>query len=109
MSERTPLYDVSAQAGASFREESGWHVPVHYGDAIAEYWHACRDVVLIDRSHHGKIELFGRDAASFLHNLCTNEITHLALGAGCEAFLTNDAALQRIRELRVLVLDQLEL
>ncbi|PYT08260.1 MAG: VapC toxin family PIN domain ribonuclease [Acidobacteria bacterium] len=32
-----------------------------------------------------------------------------AITAGCEAFLTNDAALQRIRELRVLVLDQLEL
>jgi predicted nucleic acid-binding protein len=32
-----------------------------------------------------------------------------ALAAGCEAFLTNDAALQRVTELRVLVLDELEL
>jgi predicted nucleic acid-binding protein len=31
-----------------------------------------------------------------------------ALAAGCEAFLTNDAALQRVTELRVLVLDDLE-
>lgn len=32
-----------------------------------------------------------------------------ALSAGCAAFLTNDAALQRVNELRVLVLDELEL
>jgi predicted nucleic acid-binding protein len=32
-----------------------------------------------------------------------------ALDAGCEAFLTNDAALQRVTEVRVLVLDELEL
>ena len=31
-----------------------------------------------------------------------------ALGAGCEAFLTNDTALRRVTELRVLVLDELE-
>jgi predicted nucleic acid-binding protein len=32
-----------------------------------------------------------------------------ALSAGCEAFLTNDAALRRVTELRVLVLDDIEL
>ena len=32
-----------------------------------------------------------------------------AVAASCEAFLTNDAALQSVSELRVLVLDQLEL
>jgi predicted nucleic acid-binding protein len=32
-----------------------------------------------------------------------------ALAAGCAAFLTNDVRLQRVSELRVLVLDELEL
>jgi predicted nucleic acid-binding protein len=32
-----------------------------------------------------------------------------ALAAGCPAFLTNDARLQRVSELQVLVLDELEL
>jgi predicted nucleic acid-binding protein len=32
-----------------------------------------------------------------------------ALAAGCAAFLTNDTRLQRVTELRVLVLDELEL
>jgi predicted nucleic acid-binding protein len=33
----------------------------------------------------------------------------VALEAGCEAFLTNDLMLKRVTELRVLVLDELEL
>jgi predicted nucleic acid-binding protein len=32
-----------------------------------------------------------------------------ALEAGCEAFLSNDAGLRRVTELRVLILDDLEL
>jgi hypothetical protein len=33
----------------------------------------------------------------------------VALGAGCEAFLTNDTMLKRVPEPRILVLDELEL
>ncbi len=36
-----------------------------------------------------QIELGGADRASFLHNLSTNEIKKLPVGAGCEAFLTS--------------------
>jgi predicted nucleic acid-binding protein len=32
-----------------------------------------------------------------------------ALNAGCEAFLTNDAGLKRVTELRIITLDELEL
>jgi predicted nucleic acid-binding protein len=45
------------------------------------------------------------------YNLRTPDALQIAtaITAGCNAFLTNDAALQRVSELRVLVLDQLEL
>jgi folate-binding protein YgfZ len=36
-----------------------------------------------------QIEFTGKDRASFLHNLCTNEIKKLAVGSGCEAFVTS--------------------
>jgi folate-binding protein YgfZ len=36
-----------------------------------------------------QIELLGKDRASFLHNLSTNEIKKLAVGGGCEAFITS--------------------
>lgn len=35
-----------------------------------------------------RIEIAGTDRATWLHNLCTNEIKKLAPGRGCEAFLT---------------------
>lgn len=38
------------------------------------------------RSH---LEITGADRASFLHNLCTNDIRKLAVGQGCEAFFCN--------------------
>ncbi len=43
---------------------------------------------LVDLNQRTQIELLGADRASFLHNLCTNEIRKLAAGKGCEAFLT---------------------
>src|SRR5438094_3925880 len=57
---------------------------------IAEEYQLVRERAgLIDVSQRGKIELVGPDAASFLHNLSTNDIRSLPSGAGCEIFLTN--------------------
>lgn len=42
---------------------------------------------LVDFSHRTRLEISGDDRASFLHNLCTNDIKGLAVGRGCEAYL----------------------
>ena len=44
------------------------------------------------------------------HNLTLPDALQIAiaLNTGCDAFLTNDNALQRVTELRVLVVDQME-
>jgi folate-binding protein YgfZ len=87
MSERTALNDVAAQAGAVFMEEAGWLIPAQFGDAAADYRQARERAAMFDMSHAGKIEVTGSEAGSFLHNLSTNDVTGLAIGAGCEAFL----------------------
>src|SRR3954469_21107312 len=92
MPERTPLYDVTAAAGAAFAEEAGWQVPAHFGDPAAEYARARAGAGLWDVSHRGKVELTGPEASAFVHNLCTNDVNDLALGAGVEAFLTTNKA-----------------
>jgi folate-binding protein YgfZ len=56
-------------------------------EVAADYQSARQHAALFDQSQHGKIELSGRDARGFLHNLCTNDILKLAPGTGCEAFL----------------------
>jgi folate-binding protein YgfZ len=47
---------------------------------------------MFDVSDRGAVELTGKDALLFLHNLCTNDITSLASGHGCEFFLTTNKA-----------------
>ena len=45
------------------------------------------------------------------YNLKTPDALHVAtaLETGCQAFLTNDMGLKRVSEIRVLVLDELEI
>jgi folate-binding protein YgfZ len=46
-----------------------------------------RSVGLLDRRHFGVLEVTGRDRATFLHALLSNEIKKLAPGEGCAATL----------------------
>lgn len=57
-------------------------------DWIAEYEALTRRVGLVELADRTQIELLGADRASFLHNLCTNDVRRLEVGAGREAFLT---------------------
>src|SRR5205807_4311412 len=86
MPERTRLYEACAEAGAEFMENSGWLVPRRFKGVEEEYRNTWQETAVFDLSDHGKIELSGPDSASFLHNLCTNDIVHLAPDRGCEAF-----------------------
>ncbi len=92
MAEHTSLHELTAAAGAAFIEEAGFLVPGHFGDPVAEYRHARGSTIVVDESHHGKVEVRGADAARFLHNLTTNDILGLSPGNGCEAFLTTTKA-----------------
>jgi len=89
MAEVSPLDVVTAAAGAIYGDDAGWQLPLSFNDMPDEYHRARQGAALFDRSHHGKVVVSGPDAASFLHNLCTNDVKALAPGSGCEAFLTN--------------------
>lgn len=56
------------------------------------YAAAMESAALFDLADQGKIELAGSEAATFLHNLSTNDVKSLLPGAGCEAFLCNPKA-----------------
>src|SRR5262249_53446747 len=83
---------AEARAGAAFAEDGGWLMPGRYGDAAEEYQQAREGAALFDVSHRGCVELTGPDAATFLHNLCTNDILNLSAGKSCEAFFTTAKA-----------------
>ncbi|MBE9041786.1 folate-binding protein YgfZ [Oscillatoriales cyanobacterium LEGE 11467] len=86
------LQEVQTTAGASFGEVFDASVPVSFGnDAIA--LKAAKDgAALYDRSHWGKICLWGDDRTRFLHNQSTNDFNSLKPGQTCETvFLTSTA------------------
>jgi folate-binding protein YgfZ len=61
-------------------------------DLASDYRAAREAAAVFDLSTRGKVEVTGPEAARFLHNLCTNDILHLPVGAGCEAFFTTAKA-----------------
>ena len=71
---------------------AGWEIPLSYGNPIAEHLAVRKTAGLIDQSHRGKLRLTGRDSASFLNGMVTNDISNLAPGAGLYAAITSDKA-----------------
>ncbi len=87
MSERLSLHDVHERLGAHFTEADGRLVPAHYGDPAAEHEAVRERVGLIDRSERGKIEVMGKDRATFLHGLVSNDVKGLTPGQGNQSAL----------------------
>lgn len=56
---------------------------------LTDYTALTEHVGLVDLAERTQLEFRGADRASFLHNLCTNDIRGLQSFAGCEAFITN--------------------
>ena len=87
MSERLPLHDTHERLGARFAEVDGLFVPLDYGDPAAEHGAVRERAGVIDRSERGKIEVTGKDRATFLHGLVSNDVKGLAPGQGSETAL----------------------
>ncbi len=88
---QSPLEAAHLRAGAVVREQDGWRVPAHYGDASAEY-DAVRGGTLaglFDLTPRGRIEVSGTEAVQFLNGLITNDVKTLADGAWMHAALPN--------------------
>jgi folate-binding protein YgfZ len=80
------LSEVYQQSGATLAPDG---IPLHFGDLAAEYRAALTGVVLMDRSHEGRLELTGRDRLSVMHKISTNDLDSLSEGEGAPTLFTN--------------------
>ena len=87
MPDRLPLHDLHERLGARFAQADGLLLPGDYGDSAAEHEAVRERSGLIDRSERGKIEVTGKDRATFIHGLVSNDVKGLAPGQGCETAL----------------------
>ncbi len=88
---RSPLEGAHVRAGAVLREQDGYVVAAHYGDAGAEY-EAVRGGAgagLFDLSSRGRVEVSGGEAVQFLNGMLTNDVARLEEGAWMHAAFPN--------------------
>lgn len=74
---------------ADWSETGGRRNVRNFGDARAEYDALTSGAGLVPLLDRTQIEVTGNDRATFLHNVCTNDVKGLRPGEGCEAFFTN--------------------
>jgi len=70
---------------ASTGDVGGRSVVLAYGSVAAEYEALHSRAALFDRSHRGRLQLFGERAAEMAAGLVTNDVAGLAPGQGCYA------------------------
>ncbi|TAJ22321.1 MAG: aminomethyl transferase family protein [Nitrospirae bacterium] len=84
------LHDQHLKQGAVFGEVTGWAMPVHYGDPVAEHQAVRRGVGLADLSHRGKLRVTGEDRIKWLQSIVSNDVLPLTAGHGLySSFLTH--------------------
>lgn len=80
------MRDLHLSGGAAL---AGDGIPLDYGDLAGEYQAALRTVVLMDRSHEGRVELRGRDRLVIPHRTSTHDLEHLQPGEARPTLFTN--------------------
>ena len=76
------LHQQHTQLGATFKEITGWEMPVHYGDVTAEHRAVREAVGIADLSHRGKLRITGEDRVKWLQSVISNDILPLQPGQG---------------------------
>jgi aminomethyltransferase len=89
---KTPLYDEHVKLGAKMVPFAGWLMPVQYTSIVEEHQAVRKNVGMFDISHMGQLIVDGKDAASWLNTMLTNNIDKLEVGQGQYTFLLNDKA-----------------
>jgi tRNA-modifying protein YgfZ len=83
------LQDLHRSKGATLAQDG---IPLHYGDLLAEYNAALNTAVMLDRSHEGRIQLFGNSRFELLNRISTNKMVAMATSEGRATMFLNPNA-----------------
>ncbi len=67
-------------------------IPLHYGDLAKEYTAALTAAVLLDRSHEGRVQLFGDARFDILNRMSTNKMIEMNANEGRATIFTTPTA-----------------
>ncbi|MBS4209618.1 glycine cleavage system aminomethyltransferase GcvT [Bacillus sp. FJAT-50079] len=78
---RTPLYSNFQKLGAKMGSFAGWELPIQFTSIKQEHEAVRTKAGLFDVSHMGEIAVTGKDSASFLQKMMTNDLSRLKAGS----------------------------
>ncbi len=67
-------------------------IPLHYGDLLNEYEAALKTAILLDRSHEGRVQLFGDSRFDILNRMSTNKMIEMNADEGRATIFTTPTA-----------------
>ncbi len=74
---KTSLFSTHEQAGGKVIDFAGWALPVQYEGIIPEHEAVRNAAGMFDVSHMGEVDVKGPEAAAFVQNLVTNDVSVL--------------------------------
>lgn len=80
MTKNTPFYKLHEEAGARLVPFAGYNLPLEYAGVISEHVNVRNYAGIFDISHMGEVSVKGKNAASFLQRITTNDIYKLKPG-----------------------------
>jgi len=82
MLKQSTLFEFHKSHGGVFADQQGWLLPVHFGDARAEYDAVRAHVGLFELPQRAFLALTGPDRTSYLQGLFSNDLRSLVVGRG---------------------------
>jgi len=83
------LHEHHLKLGAAFDEAAGWEMPLHYGNAEAEYAAVRGSAGIADLSHRSRLSVTGDDRIKWLQSVISNDILPLKPGQGLYSSFLN--------------------
>lgn len=88
--QKTALYTVHANLGASFTDFGGWDMPLKYTNDVEEHRAVRTAAGLFDLSHMGEFRVTGPDAAAYLDYVLLSNMSVLKVGKAKYSLLLNE-------------------
>ncbi len=70
-----PMEAVHQAAGATLGERNGVRIPLHYGEPAAEHQASRKNILMVDYSHFGIVEVQGDEAYDFLNRVVGGDLS----------------------------------
>lgn len=86
----SPMREQQDSANATFGEEGGWEVPLHFGNLTGELRAARRDGAVFDLTSLGRLRIRGDGALDLLERVCTADVAHQEDDTAMRTLLCNE-------------------